>query len=60
MKKRKIRAKLPYPLNLQEPDRLFDLICFENYIAGQMGQNIPVDKSREVYKELAKLIKYYN
>lgn len=59
MKKRKIRAKLPYPKNVQDPEQLFALICFDNYIKGQLGEKIPGNESREAYKELERLILYY-
>jgi hypothetical protein len=38
-------------------DEMFALVCFNNYIAGQFGQKIPVDKSREVFEKIKKLLK---
>jgi hypothetical protein len=57
--KRKIRAKLPYPLNVQDPAQLFDLICFQNWLRGNTDSKIPVDESRKAYEEIVRLIKYY-
>jgi 5-formaminoimidazole-4-carboxamide-1-beta-D-ribofuranosyl 5'-monophosphate synthetase len=57
--KRKIRAKLPYPMNVQDPDQLFDLICVKNYMAGQFDRNLPVDESRKEFQEVLRLKEYY-
>lgn len=59
MKKRKIRAKLPYPLNVQDPDQLFDLICVQNYMKGQFDEKMPVDQNRKAFEEIKRLVKYY-
>lgn len=53
---------LDYILRLRKPkeseiDSAFDLICATNYFAGQFGNNIPVDKSRECWAKLKELIK---
>ena len=34
---------------LKDPDQMFDLICLNNYLAGQFDRNIPVDESREIF-----------
>ena len=53
---------LDYVLRMRKPkeselDSAFDLVCSMNYFAGQFGQNIPVDKSREVWNKLKELIR---
>lgn len=38
-------------------DEIFDLLCANNYFAGQFGLNIPVDESRKVFAHIKKLLK---
>jgi hypothetical protein len=41
----------------KEVDMIFDMVCANNYFAGQFDLNIPVDESREVFKHIKKLLK---
>lgn len=56
---------LDYILRMRKPkeseiDSAFDLICASNYFAGQFGQNIPTDKSRECWNKLKTLLALHN
>lgn len=44
-------------LKLKDPDQLFDLVCFRNYVCGDMDLNIPVSESRKVFERIKKLLK---
>lgn len=53
---------LDYILRMRKPnkddlDSAFDLVCSVNYFAGQFGQNIPVEKNREIWAKLKTLIR---
>lgn len=37
-------------------DMAFDMICSINYFAGQFGNKIPIEKNRECFEHLKKLI----
>lgn len=41
---------------VKEPGLLFDLVCARNWFAGNLNQNIPVDESRQVFREIKRLI----
>jgi len=38
-------------------DEMFDLVCFNNFVAGQFDGKIPVDKNREVFKRIKWILK---
>ncbi len=44
-------------LRLKDPDRIFDLICFHNYIEGKLNRDIPVEDSRKMFERIKKLLK---
>lgn len=43
--------------NIKDVGQLFDMICVRNFMAGNLGQKIPVDENRCGLKKLKKLIK---
>ena len=54
--KKKICKRLKYPYNIKNPDELFDLICFKNWMMGNMNANIPVEESREIFEKIKCLL----
>lgn len=38
-------------------DQAFDLLIANSYFAGQFGQQIPVDESRECFEHIKRLLK---
>jgi hypothetical protein len=41
---------------MKNPDEMFGLICSCNYFAGQFGNNIPVEESREIFRRIKKFL----
>lgn len=55
--KKTIKADLPFPFSgVSDPDLLFDLVCAQNWFAGNLDQKIPVEKSREVFRGIKELL----
>ena len=52
---RKIKLPEPYT-GIKDANQLIDMLCFRNWVCGNMGLNIPVDESRSVYDGLKKMI----
>jgi hypothetical protein len=42
--------------NPKEVGMIFDLVCANNYFAGQFDLNIPVDESRQVFEHIKNLL----
>ena len=40
----------------ENPDEIFDLICYTNYFAGKFNGNIPIDESRKAYERIKELL----
>lgn len=55
METKKIKLPLGYR-NVKDPDLLFDLVCFRNFMAGNMDIQIPVEESRQVFEEIKRLL----
>ena len=42
---------------IKDAGMLFDMICVRNFMAGNLGQKIPVDENRFGLEKLKKLLK---
>lgn len=40
-----------------DSDFVFDAVCLNNYMAGQLGLKIPVDDSRLVFSHIKKMLR---
>jgi len=42
---------------LKDVDQMFDLVCLMNYMSGHLEDEIPVDDSRKIFKQIKKLLR---
>jgi len=43
-------------LDLKDPDNMFDLTCAGIYVAGYIGDPMPVDESRKVFAKIKAIL----